>query len=124
MDQSLCTPAVVIDLATVRQNINKLAAWSKAHRIAVRPHTKTHKSIRMARMQLDAGAIGLAVAKAGEAEVMAQAENDILVAYPACDPHRSHQLAHLAQSKTIRVACDSQFAIESLANAARAEGST
>ena len=60
--------------------------------VTLRPHTKTHKSIRMARLQLDAGAAGLTVAKAGEAMTMAQAGNDIFVAYPALDPWRREHL--------------------------------
>ena len=61
----LPTPAVVIDAATVRGNIERLAVFAAAHGIAVRPHTKTHKSIDVARLQLAAGAHGLTVAKVG-----------------------------------------------------------
>jgi D-serine deaminase-like pyridoxal phosphate-dependent protein len=118
------TPAVVIDLPKVRHNIAKLAAYGRQHRLAIRPHTKSHKSVEMARLQLQAGATGLTVAKAGEAQVMAEACNDILVAYPAFDPHRRSVLCQLAQSKTIRIAVDSQFAVEALADAARSANVT
>ena len=51
--------------------------------MALRPHVKTHKAPEIARMQLDAGARGITVAKLGEAEVMADAGlDDILIAYP------------------------------------------
>ena len=66
------TPALVIDVETATRNAKRMADYAAAHRIKVRPHTKTHKSLRMARLQLDYGAIGLAVAKAGEAKVMTQ----------------------------------------------------
>ena len=36
----------------------------------LRPHTKTHKIPEIARMQLEAGAVGITVAKIGEAEVL------------------------------------------------------
>jgi D-serine deaminase-like pyridoxal phosphate-dependent protein len=116
------TPAILIDMPTVHRNINKLAAWSHKHRIGVRPHTKTHKSIAMARLQLQAGAVGLAVAKAGEAETMAEACDDILVAYPAFDPYRREHLTQLAKHKTVRVGLDSQYAAEMIAAAAHAAG--
>ena len=51
--------------------------------LRLRPHTKTHKSILLARQQLALGAAGLTVAKTGEAEVMLGAEpRDLLVAFP------------------------------------------
>jgi D-serine deaminase-like pyridoxal phosphate-dependent protein len=60
-----------------------MAEYCRAHGLALRPHTKTHKSQRIARMQLDAGAVGLTVAKPGEASVMAALHADTLIAYPS-----------------------------------------
>ena len=123
-EEELPTPAIVIDVERVRRNIRKLADYATAHKICIRPHTKTHKSIELARMQLEAGACGLTVAKVGEARAMAQAADDLFIAYPAADRLRSTALAELAKSgKTIRVGVDSAEAIESLATAARAIGS-
>src|SRR5436190_17907588 len=118
------TPAIEIDMAVVRRNIAKLAAYSKEHSIAIRPHTKTHKSVEMGRLQMQAGAIGLTVAKAGEAEAMADASDDILVAYPAFDAYRRERLTELAKTKTIRVGIDSQYAAEMLGESARSGGVT
>ena len=54
-----------------------------ARGIALRPHVKTHKSVRISRMQLDAGAAGLTVGTLGEAEVLASAGlRDLFLAYP------------------------------------------
>jgi D-serine deaminase-like pyridoxal phosphate-dependent protein len=64
------TPAIVLDAATVRGNIDRLTVYAASHGIAVRPHTKTHKSIDVAVLQLAAGARGLTVAKVGEAEAL------------------------------------------------------
>ncbi|NBX30114.1 DSD1 family PLP-dependent enzyme, partial [bacterium] len=50
------TPALVIDAAGVRRNIDRLASYAASHGLAVRPHTKTHKSVEIARQQLAAGA--------------------------------------------------------------------
>jgi len=125
---TLPTPALVIDAAIVRRNVERMAAYAREHALGVRPHTKTHKSLRLAAMQLAAGAVGLTVAKAGEAEAMAQAGRgdapaDLLVAYPALDPSRANRLARLARRATVRVAVDSAYAAEALAEAAeRANG--
>ena len=123
-EDDLPTPALVVDLAKARANVERLAEYLRPLGIAMRPHTKTHKSLRMAKMQLDAGARGLSVAKVGEAEVMSQVCDDILVAYPALDPGRTTRIAELAKRITIRVAVDSQLAVDALAEAARAAGVT
>ena len=61
------TPALVLDAAKVRRNIARMATYTKSIGIANRPHTKTHKSIAIAGLQLAAGAVGLTVAKVEEA---------------------------------------------------------
>jgi D-serine deaminase-like pyridoxal phosphate-dependent protein len=49
----------------------------------LRPHSKTHKSVNLARLQLARGAVGICCAKLGEAEVFADAGiEDIRLPYP------------------------------------------
>src|SRR3954447_12892537 len=78
----LDTPCTLIAAEVVQHNIARMADYCRRHGISLRPHTKTHKSRRIGRMQLDAGAAGLTVAKPGEADVMAELGAEILVAYP------------------------------------------
>jgi D-serine deaminase-like pyridoxal phosphate-dependent protein len=79
----LDTPTLVIDLDVVEANANRMAAALAPRGIALRPHTKTHKSVALARLQLEAGATGITVGTLGEAEVMAAAGiGDIFIAYP------------------------------------------
>jgi D-serine deaminase-like pyridoxal phosphate-dependent protein len=118
------TPALLVDETVVSHNLTKLAAYATRSGIAIRPHTKTHKSIELARRQIEAGAAGLTAAKVGEVEQMVQASGDILLAYPAVDAARCGRLAELAKSHTIHVAIDSNIAREALAVAARLAGST
>jgi D-serine deaminase-like pyridoxal phosphate-dependent protein len=75
-------------------------------------------------MQMEQGAAGLTVAKPGEAEVMAEACEDLLMAYPAIDPARCGMLARIACSRTLRVSIDSRESADALAAAAQSEGST
>jgi D-serine deaminase-like pyridoxal phosphate-dependent protein len=117
---TIATPAVVIDETIALRNIRKLADYATAHHLKLRPHTKTHKSIRMARAQLAAGAAGLTVAKVGEAEVMINAGDDILIAYPALDAARTSRIAQLAKGRSVRLAIDSALAAGALGAAARA----
>lgn len=123
-ENDLPTPAMVIDTRIVERNLAKLATYCSEHGLNLRPHTKTHKSIAMARRQLAHGSKGLTIAKIGEAEVMRQASNDLLLAYPALDPYRAGHAAQLAREITVRVAIDSALAADVLSDAARKAGST
>ena len=64
---SVPTPFVRVDGDIVRRNIERLVTSARERNLSVRPHIKTHKSREIAKMQLDAGCIGLTVAKVGEA---------------------------------------------------------
>ena len=118
--ENLATPALVVDAAVLRANIERLAAYARGHRLRVRPHTKTHKSVYVASLQVAAGANALTAAKAGEAEIMATVCEDILVAYPPVDPERCARIAALATHRTVRVALDSITAAQRMAQAAAA----
>src|SRR5207249_1309135 len=108
----------------VQRNIQRLAGYATQHRLTIRPHTKTHKSKYIAEKQIQAGAIGLTIAKVGEAEQMQAASDDLLMAYPAVDSARCRRLAELARTQTMRVVVDSFTGIEALATAAQSAHST
>jgi len=79
----LDTPELVIDLDVVERNAARLADALAARGIALRPHAKTHKSVALARVQLEAGARGITVGNLGEAEVFASGGiHDLFIAYP------------------------------------------
>ncbi|MFN8559372.1 MAG: alanine racemase [Dehalococcoidia bacterium] len=79
------TPALLLDLDVVKANIASMAAYFRDRpQKLLRPHFKTPKCTEIARRQLAAGAIGITVAKVGEAEVLARAGlGPILVANQA-----------------------------------------
>ncbi len=70
---NLDTPALVLDLDALEQNVRTMAGHAQARGIGLRPHAKTHKSVEIGRLQLAAGAVGLCCAKLGEAEALADA---------------------------------------------------
>jgi D-serine deaminase-like pyridoxal phosphate-dependent protein len=118
------TPAIVIDADVAGRNLRRMADYVRMHKLSLRPHTKTHKSRMIGKLQIEGGATGLTVAKPGEAAVMLEVTNDVLMAYPAVDPRRAAQLAELAKGKTIRVAIDSTTAADVISAAAQSAGST
>jgi D-serine deaminase-like pyridoxal phosphate-dependent protein len=115
------TPALVVDLDILDRNLDRVAGYARQHGLRLRPHTKTHKSIRLAKRQLESGAIGLTVAKVSEAEVMLGAEPaDLLVAYPIIGRAKLERLMEVARRTRLTVALDSVFAARQLCDAARA----
>jgi D-serine deaminase-like pyridoxal phosphate-dependent protein len=79
----LPTPSVLIDNTRLERNIERMQAAVDAHGVRLRPHAKTHKSPRLARRQIERGAVGICCAKLGEAEVFADAGiEDIRLPYP------------------------------------------
>ncbi len=69
-DKDVPTPFVFIDLTTLKRNIAHMQALVQTAGVNLRPHIKTHKIAEIARMQLQAGACGLTVAKLGEAQAL------------------------------------------------------
>jgi D-serine deaminase-like pyridoxal phosphate-dependent protein len=119
------TPELVLDLDTVRANINRVAEQARAAGVTLRPHTKTHKLPQIARLQLEAGAVGVQVAKLGEAEVMADAGiEDILVGYPLVGDRKLERLADLAGRVSVSVTVDSEEVALGVARVARSRGLT
>ena len=115
------TPALVIDLDIMQRNLRRVADYCHAHDLRLRPHTKTHKSPLIGRMQLDGGAAGLTVAKVGEAEVMvATGTPDLLLHYPVIGRSKLERLMEVARRTRVTVALDSVFAAGQLSDAARA----
>lgn len=116
------TPFVLVDGPTVRRNVERVASYAEEHGLAVRPHAKTHKSRFVGRMQLEAGATGLTVAKVGEAEVFSGICDDLLLAYPVVDAAKARRLAAVAEGRRVRAAVDSTLSVQALAAAARERG--
>jgi len=115
------TPALVVDLDILERNLCRVAEYTREHGLQLRPHTKTHKSTRLARRQLQSGAYGLTVAKVSEAEVMLGAEpENLLVAYPVIGHTKLARLMEVARRTHVTVALDSAFAARQLSDTARA----
>src|ERR1041384_1458518 len=118
MFAELETPIPVVDLDRLARNLDRAAEYATAHRLALRPHIKTHKAPRIASEQLARGAVGLTCATPFEAEVMSEVCDDILVAYPMVGARRVERLMNVPSRTKLTVALDSFRAIEELGAAA------
>jgi len=112
------TPAPIVDLDRLAVNLDRAAAYAASHRLALRPHVKTHKSPMIAREQIDRGAVGLTCATVREIEVMADVTDDLLFAYPPVGAPRIRRLLAAPRHVRLIVSLDSEAAIDALADAA------
>ena len=119
LPDGLDTPALVVDLDVAEANTRRLVAHLAPRGVELRPHAKTHKSIALARGQLDAGARGITVGTLGEAEVFAAGGiTDLFLAYPiwAVGP-KAARLRALHERTPMIVGVDSVAGAERLAAA-------
>ena len=120
----LDTPCLLLDLGAVEHNVATMMSSLSGSGVALRPHFKTPKCPQIAKMQLDAGAIGITVAKLGEAEVLADAGiGPLLMANQVVGRIKVDRLmALLARGIDISVAVESEFNVRELAEGARRSG--
>jgi D-serine deaminase-like pyridoxal phosphate-dependent protein len=116
--EALETPIPLVDLDRLERNLDRMAAYATDHGLALRPHTKTHKSPRVALEQVRRGAVGLTCATLLESEVMSEICNDILLAYPPVGDAKLQRLLALPDETELTVALDSIEVAEALAHAA------
>jgi D-serine deaminase-like pyridoxal phosphate-dependent protein len=118
----LDTPVLLLDIAAVERNIQKMADFARKAGVGLRPHAKIYKGTPVfAWMQLNAGAIGLTASKVSEAEVLASGGiRDILIANQVVGQRKIQRLVNLASYTDIIVAVDSFDNVQQLSAAAEA----
>ena len=105
--QDLATPALVVDGMALQRNIAAMADFAKAAGIVLRPHAKTHKSPRLAQLQIEAGAVGISCATVAEMEAMADAGiPGLLLTTPVADRVKLARIAALADTVDISLVVD------------------
>jgi 3-hydroxy-D-aspartate aldolase len=120
------TPALLLDLDRFERNLRRMAAHARASGKNLRPHAKTHRCPEIARRQVSAGALGVACAKLGEAEVMARAGvRGLLITTEVVAPAAIRRLMRMvsAAPDTLLVV-DNPANVADLAREAAADGVT
>src|SRR5512135_457893 len=116
------TPVPIIDIDCLQANIVRLQAYLDEHKIANRPHIKTHKIPAIGKMQMAAGAVGITCQKLGEVEVFADAgvADDVLLTYNILGPAKTERLMALARRvPRLAVVLDNDVVARELSDAAR-----
>jgi 3-hydroxy-D-aspartate aldolase len=121
--ESVDTPALLIDLAALDENIRRMATAAASFGVRLRPHAKSHKSPAIALRQIGAGAVGVCCQKVGEAEAMAYGGiSDVLISNQVWGATKLARLAALAGQVRIAVCVDDQQNIADISAAAEAYG--
>ena len=119
----LDTPALLLDLDVVEDNIRRMAANCREWGVSLRPHAKTHKTPEVARLQIEAGAVGVCCAKLGEAEVMVNGGIDnVLITTELVGAAKVRGLIALARWGKVMTVVDDLEGAEAISAAAVAAG--
>ena len=120
----VATPALIVDLDAFEHNVAALRAHLETAGVRLRAHAKTHKSVDIARYQIDhGGACGICCQKLSEAEVMIDGGiEDVLISNQVTDPARVERVARLAGRARLLICVDDAGNIDALAAAANRQG--
>ena len=117
------TPSLVVDLDAMQRNLGRMAEFAKKHDVRWRPHAKMHKSVTLAKLQLQAGAVGVCVQKTAEAEAMVGGGiNNVYISNEIVSPSKLARVAALAhqvaaEGGQLAIAVDSVEGVTRLATA-------
>ncbi len=110
----LITPALLIDLKRLENNLRSMAEKAEYNGVNLRPHIKTHKCIEIGMKQLEYGAHGVTVSTMEEARVFADAGfDDITYAVPLV-PNKFDSVQHVSQKAHLNVLLDNENIVEQL----------
>lgn len=120
----LPTPALVLDLDLLSRNLALMTDHCQRHGLGLRPHAKTHKSAKIAQLQMDAGAVGICCAKLAEAEALAaQGIQKVLLTSPIVTKRSlARAIALSARMEELIVTVDNQVVAVDLQQAAEKAG--
>jgi len=109
LHRQIDTPALLIFENRLRRNLRAMQQVADQAGAALRPHTKTHKSVDLARWQIETGARGITVAKLSEAQVMIDAGiNDVFIANQITHSLKIRKLRELHERARLIVGLDGE----------------
>ena len=118
--EQLDTPALVVDVDVLEENVRKVHGDSRAAGFGVVPALNAHLSAEVARVQIRHGADGFAASTIAQAEAFAALipSRGVLIQNLAVSPADADRAARLALKTHITIGADSPAAVGALAEAA------
>jgi D-serine deaminase-like pyridoxal phosphate-dependent protein len=121
---TLKTPSLVLDVARVRRNAERMSARARKLGARLRPHVKTHKCIEVGRIQTERDKSGITVSTLAEARAFnANGFDDITYAVPI-EPGKFHEAVELSRTCRLSLITDDVRIPTLLDEAARLNGAT
>lgn len=103
----LPTPCLLIEERRLEANLRRMQEKANQQKVALRPHVKTHKSVKLAARQRNGGAAGITAAKVGEAEVFVEnGFTDVRLAYPTVGRSACERVLKLMQRARLSFCVD------------------
>lgn len=122
--REIVTPALILDLDVAKRNIKYMADYISKVPAELKPHIKVQKCSELAKMQIEAGAIGVCTATVWEAIVMSRAGiEDVYIANQIGGQAKIKALAKEAKHSRLSLAVDNKQNADDLSSAAVAAGS-
>ena len=116
------TPSLLIDEDRALANIRMMQQKADSLGLKLRPHIKTHRMPYFAKLQLETGACGIACAKIGEAEVMAEhGVRDIFIANEVIGEDKYERLRQLHHRIHVRIGIDNEVQLAQMEKVFAAE---
>ena len=114
------TPALLIDLDAMEKNLAEVHAVIQTAGIRVRSHAKAHKCPDIALRQINAGAVGICVQKASEAEPFIEVGvKNILITNEVIGVRKVERVARLAAHAHMGLCVDNIVGVHQIGAAAR-----
>jgi len=118
LKSELTTPALLADMCALESNLKKMAAFFGARETRLRPHYKNHRSVALAKRQMEWGSIGISCATLGEVEALVKGGiHSIFLVNEIADAAKIERFAELSRETDLMVAVDNQRTIAALSAA-------
>src|SRR6056297_3145541 len=100
------TPTLLLDSTKCKQNISNMVQKANEHKVAFRPHFKTHQSLEIGQWFKEKGVEKITVSSVSMAQYFAQDWDDILIAFPV-NIREIDEINQLAEKKKLHLLVES-----------------
>jgi D-serine deaminase-like pyridoxal phosphate-dependent protein len=114
------TPALLVDLDTMEQNLKTMAKFFCSQSAKLRPHFKNHRVLELAARQMEHGAMGITCARLWQAErLVSFGIRNVLIANEIAGESPLQRYVELSREAPVLIAVDSAAAVSDMARLAR-----
>lgn len=116
----IATPALLVDLDTMEQNMQTMAQFFRGRPARLRPHFKNHRVLEFAARQVEHGAIGITCARLWQAEKLVNSGNcGVLIANEIAGDAPLGRFVDLSRRAPVLIGIDDARVVADLASLAR-----